>query len=216
MISLIKVIKRVTGIDEVNLHADELQNLLQAGGESRYTEIVRRGGAYTCRNTTAVASVIAIPTTAISFALYNPEADGGKSLIIDAVFAIGPANAGAALEQVSLIYNLGQQRPSAIPANSAMIPLSLNGKSTTSPVAWTTIGGTALDALTGVAINWMPIGNSVVTAVHTLPGGAVWVEVDGRLIVPPGRYFALHTLAASVGLTMNVGCMWHEKVLTLG
>jgi len=210
----VRGIQSVTG-NEIDILANEEGALAVAQMASGYEEITRQGRAFIAKNTVAVASVIALPTTAISFALYNSAADGGRSIIIDAVFAIGPANAAAALEQVSMIYNLGQTR-AALPTNSAMVPLKTNGYGPgTDTVAYTTIGGTALDAVTGVAINWFPIGNSVTTAVVSLPGGALWVPVDGRLICPPGRYFALHTLAASVGLTMNVGCMWHERVLTL-
>ena len=211
----ILAINRVTG-SEIELGANEVGDLLNAPGDADYTEITRGGKSFICKNTTAVAAVIAIPTTAIGFAIYNTAADGGRSIIIDSMFGCSVA-AGAVLYQAELIYCLGQSRV-VQPTNSAMLvrKLNMNG-ATTDSVAFTTIGGTALPttAGTGVAINWFPAGDNTSSVIASLGGMGLWVPIDGRIIVAPGRYCAIHVLASAVGTTWNTGFMWHEKQITL-
>jgi hypothetical protein len=67
------------------------------------------GRAFYTNTTTAVASVVALPTTAVTLALYNNAPDGGRSLVIDWVGAINIV-AGAATGQSEIIGNLGQVR----------------------------------------------------------------------------------------------------------
>ena len=80
----------------------------------------------------------------------------------------------------------------------------------------TIIGGTALDAVTGTTANWFPLGSAVGKPGAVAVGGAIWIPVDGRFIVPPGRYFALHTFSDIVTDTYQVFVGWHEVQLTLG
>lgn len=209
----IRADNRVTGVPR-DLGANEVGDALVAQADAPYTEVTRGGHAFIVRNTVAVAAVIAIPTTAIGMALYNTAADGGRSIIIDAMFAVQAAG-GAVLYQAGIIYCLGQIR-AAQPANSAMLPVKLNSNgSATDTVAFTTIGGTALDGTTGAAINWFSAGRNTSTVVASLPGMQMWVPIDGRIVVAPGRYCAIHVLASAVGATFQTGFMWHEKQLTL-
>lgn len=208
-------IQRVSGA-EVDLGANEIGDLLAAQGDASYTEITRPARSFMWRNTTAVAALDAIGDVATNCALYNGAPDGGRSMIIDAIFAVQVGNAGAALSQAGMIFCLGSIR-AAVPADSTIIPKRLNSIGPASDtVAITTVGGTDLDAVTGVAINWFPIGRNVRTMVHTLPGMSLWAQVDGRIIVSPGRYIGLHVLAASTDEDFTMGVMWHEKQLKLG
>ena len=76
--------------------------------------------------------------------------------------------------------------------------------------------GIALDAGTGVAANWFPIGSSINASVNTLPGIQQVVDVNGRIIVAPGRVFALHTLAAAVTTSAQFYIWFSLKRLPLG
>lgn len=203
------------GREDQQVHLTEQAEMLVAQGTAPYSEIVRQGRAFYVNTTTAVASVVALPTTAVTLALYNNEPDGGRSYIIDQVWALYTVNSAAVVHN-GIITNLSQTR-CALPANSALLPKKCNGMGPAYDTkAITIVGGTALDAITGLAINWFPLGQSVNAAITSLPGFQQVVNVDGRYIVPPGRYFAVHTLGSVVSTSAQMGIVWHEKVITLG
>ena len=212
----IKAINRVTS-DEINLEMDESKNALVAQGEAKYVETTRSGKHFIMRNTTAVAAVVALPTTAVNCAFYNTDPDGGRSIIVDAIFALNIAYGGTNLGQCGMIYVLGQTRIAvATMADAGLIPQKANGLGpTTDTCIRMSIAAETLDAVTGVEVGWMPIGNGARTGVVTTPGMVLWEEVDGRIILPPGRFMGLHVMASEVDPTFVMGMMWHEKVLTL-
>ena len=208
----IRGIQTVTG-NEIDLEASEAGALLTASAAARYEDITRSGQAFHCISATSTAAVVAIPSTAGLFSIWNSADDGGKSIIIDAVFGFA-SDVGAAMEQATIIYVLGQTRVAT--NGGAVVVRRSNGYGATSDSVALCKDVPTLDAVTGAVVGWMPIGNSVITAVISLGGQAIWVPVDGRLIVPPGRAFGLHVISSSVGGLWQVGAMWHEKVLTLG
>jgi hypothetical protein len=184
-------------------------------GAAPYQEDVRQGRAFWSNTATAVASVTAIPTTAVAFAIYNNEPDGGRSYIITRVAAQYTVNTAIAQVHVGIIGCLGLVRE-AIPTTSAATIKQANGMGKLDTRARTIVGGTALPATTGIAANWFPLGASISTAVITLPGMNQMVEVDGRIIVPPGRYFAVHTLGSVTTTSAQMFIYWTEKQLLLG
>jgi hypothetical protein len=186
-----------------------------APGAAPWREIVRGGRAFFTNTTTAVASVVALPTTAVALALYNNEPDGGRSLILDWAGAINIV-AGAATGTSQLIANLGQIRETA-PTNANLSIKKANGMGVgNDSKALTIVGGTALPAGTGLAANWFPIAPAVGKPGAVAVGPALYAALDGRFIVPPGRYFALHTFSDIVTDTFQVFVGWHEVQLTLG
>ncbi len=213
----LKAINRVT-TDEIFLQANQAKEGLNAQGDSKYADITRAGKAFSMKSTTVVAAVTALPTTAVNIAFYNTDPDGGRSMVIDAIFAEHTGNAGAALEQATIIGVLGQTRIIVTTmADSGLIPRKLNGLGpTTDTCARMSIAAETLDAITGVAVGWIPLATSITTTVISLPGGQLFAPIDGRLIIPPGRFFGLHVLAASVDIDFNMGMMWHERRMTLG
>lgn len=190
--------------------------LLVAVGSAPYRETVRMGRAFYTGTTTAVASVVALPTTAVTLALYNNDVDGGRSGVIDWVGAINIV-AGAATGQSEIIANLGQTRATA-PTDQALAIKKANGlgAGTVDSKMRTIIGGTALDAVTGTAANWFPLGSAVGKPGAVAVGPSIFIPVDGRIIVPPGRYFALHTFSDIVTDTFQVFVGWHELQMQLG
>jgi len=187
-----------------------------AHGAAPYREIVRSGRAFYTGTTTAVAAVVAIPSTAVALALYNNEPDSGRSLVIDWVAASGVAKTAAA-GQCQMLCNCGQIREAA-PSNANLAIKKANGMGVGNDTkALTIVGGTALPAGTGIVGQWVPIGPSFgAPGSAATPGNGAWVPVDGRFIVPPGRYFAVTVLADVVGSTFQDFIGWHEVQLGLG
>ncbi len=207
----IRAINRVTGVAG-DVEANEYGELLAALGAAEYEEITRAGAAFHCINPTTTAAVIAVPTVACMFSMWNSADDGGKSIIIDAVFGYSTAG-GAVQYQAGMIYVLGQTRVAS--PGGAIVVRRNNGYGATSDSIAICDDAGNVDAVTGVAVGWAPISQSVTSAVVSLGGLAIFERVDGRIIVPPGRVFALHVLASAAGTTWQVGAMWHEKLLTL-
>ena len=207
----IRGIQTVSG-NEIDIKANEAGAVLAAQEAAQFEDITRAGKAFHCISVTTTAAVIAIPTTAGMLSIWNSADDGGKSIIIDAVFGYAVAG-GAVLYQAGMIYVVGQTRVAT--NGGAIVVRRNNGYGATSDSVAVCDDVPTLDAVTGVAVGWMPIGNSVTSAVISLGGLAIYERVDGRIIVPPGRALGLHVLASAVGTTWQVGAMWHEKVLTL-
>lgn len=206
----IRGIQVVTG-DEVDAKISEAGAILVAQGASAFEEINRLGTMYSVVNTTAVASVIALPTTACALGLYNNAADGGKSMVIDAVFAIAIV-VEATINQAGLLWYLGDARETAL--TDALIARRHNGMGTGSPIALCAAGGAIMTS--AAAIDWRPIGQAFGQTVTSLPGLQLYERVDGMIIIPPGRMFGLNVMSNDVTTTFVCGAIWHEKQLTLG
>lgn len=189
---------------------------LTAQGPPPYQETTRMGRAFWTGTTTAVAACVTSPTTVQLFSLYNNASDGGESLIIDWVAAENVASTAVA-SQATILGNIGQVRETA-PTNAATTIKRMNGFGSSNDTnVYTILTATALPATTGIAANWFPLGPSAVKpGAATTPGYTVYNVIDGRIIVPPGRYFATHVLANVVGETFNVFIGWHEAQLALG
>lgn len=202
------------GNDEQLVLTQQLE-LLIAQSAAPYREIVRMGRAFQVHTSAAIAAVVAIPTTGAMLQLYNAEPDGGRSYVIDSVAASNVVSTAVA-SQAQLLCLVGQVRE-AIPADAALTITQLNGMGNTDTRARTVLNATALPAGTGLAAYWFPIGPSVgKPGAAGTPGYGLWQDVNGRIIVPPGRFFAVHVIANVVGETFLAYVNWHEVQLTLG
>ncbi len=199
---------------KVDLEANQAGELLTTLGDSDFVEVNRSGKGFLVRSTTATAPVIALPTTTAGLGIYNSAADGGVSMIIDALFAY-QATVGANATQNSLIYVLGQTRVATLTSLLATQRKNNSNGPSTDTVALVKAGGAILDAVTGVAVGWMPIGTTVISGVNSLHGSCIFAPVNGRLILAPGRLLGLNILSSHNTGTWNVGMMWHEKQITL-
>lgn len=203
-------------------HLTEEAELMQGQAAAPYSEVTRQK-AFVIRTATAVAAVTAIPTTAVNLALYNNEPDGGRSYIIDEVWALVTVDAVATQKHAGIIACLGQTKVDPPTSPSTLIPRKMNGMGSpggTNPgkidTKSYTVTATTIDAVTGVAANWFPLGGTVTSAVVSLPNYAIRVPVEGRYMIPPGRWFAVHVLASVTTISAQMGIIWHEKILTLG
>ncbi len=212
MFSLINAINRVLGTDK-EVEASQNGSAFVDFGAAPYEEIIRDGKAFSARSITAAAGCVAAPTTAAQISLFNTAPSGGKSAIIDAIFAVAIA-AHTTMGQSGLIYVLGQ---TAVASNAgALVIRKMNGTGPTSDsVCLAADSGTALDAVTGVAIGWLPAGPTSNAGVVSLPGVVLWCPIDGKIIVPPGHLFAVNVMTSNVENTFMAGIFWHEKLITL-
>lgn len=201
--------------DDEQLTLNEQLEQLVALGASPYGEIVKIGRAFETKTAAALAAVVAVPTTANMLSIWNGEPDNGRSLVIDRVWALNIVSTAVA-SQATLIGCLGQTRVASI-ANQALAINALNGNGGKDTKVINSIA--ALDAVTGVAANWRVLPGQtggLKTGAAGTPGYFCNSQVDGRIIVPPGRLFAAHVLANVVGETFLCGIEWHERKLTLG
>jgi hypothetical protein len=226
---LVKIAGKVRGIlemlDTFAVGREDEQIRLGPHGEQLmlpgtiYQENVRTGRAFWAGTTSAIAAVVAVPTTGHMLALYNTAPDGGRSMIIDWVAAQNVVSTAVA-SQAQLLVNVGQIREAA-PTPAALTFKKRNGLGNGAGVTDTSaiaiLNATALPAGTGVAANWFPLGPSAgKPGSAATPGYGLYQRVDGDIIVAPGRYFAAHVLANVVGETFVIFIGWHEKQLTLG
>jgi hypothetical protein len=191
--------------DDEQLRVNLLGDLRIAVALPSLAEIVRFGNSYQARTTTAAAPVAAIPTTAALISLWNGEADDGKSLVIDSVFAVTVASTTA--QQTPTI--LGMLNSLAIPTAIAatITPISLLGNKTYGGRARVAVGTTVVDA------GWFPFGTNapqLAGATNNI-GSCTDIRLDGLIIVPPKGQFNLSVLsAAATASSIQVGLRWHE------
>ena len=124
MQTLVKAIQRILGTEK-NLECSESGAAFVADSAAPFEELTRGGYSFSAISTTAAAGCVALPTRAAQITLWNSADDGGRSCIIDAVFAINIV-AHTTLGQHGLIVVLGQTRVAS--TAGALIPRKLNGK----------------------------------------------------------------------------------------
>lgn len=199
------------GVDAEVLINEQGESIV-ALGASPYEEIVRAGRAFEVHTVTAIAAVIARPTTAVMLAIYNNGPTDGRLMIVDRVWALNEVSTAVA-SQATLLGCLGQVLEVA-PADAALPVNSLSGMGGRDTSARSILNATALPAGTGLAANWrvLPLqtGGQKPGAAAT-PGYSVHSQVDGRIIVPPGRFFGVHVMANVVGETFTCGIEFHER-----
>lgn len=184
-------------------------DLLVAQGLPPYAEMTRQGGGWQSMATAAVAALVVRPTTVAMATLYNGESAGGCSLIMDAAFAhnlVGTANS------VYSIWLCVHPVGMTAPTNDITVRNSLSGRPAGN-------GSSLLRFDNGATVTndgWFPWGFSEHTVTVTTPGGMLYVEIGGRIIIPPTAGISLHVVADVTGATFTAGFRWYEKVVTLG
>ncbi len=204
---------RMTG-RPISQQANAAGEGLVAAGDSDFVEVNRHGTGFIVRSTTATAPVKTLQTTTAGLGIYNSAPDGGKSIIIDALFAV-QITVGTNFTQNGIVYVLGQTRVAPFTTLLDTVRKNNGLGPETATVALVKAGGAILDSVTGVLIGWMPWGDSVTTGIDDLVGAVIYEPVDGLLIIPPGRQFGINVFSSHTTGTWNVGMQWHEKQLDL-
>ena len=202
--------------ETIKSQSTDAGDMLVAAGMAPYEEVTRRGNGFHCTATVATAAAVAIPTTDCGISIWNAAEDGGKSIVIDAVYAINAAGHGTALGQAGLMCIVGQTDVAKI-GSAWLVARKNNGNGPAAgTVAVITAGATALDAVTGVAIGWIPVGTTGKISVTNLPGLILYADIGGRIIVPPARLFAVQVIGTYIEQTFYCGVEWHEDELEIG
>lgn len=201
--------------DDVNPVLNDQAEQVISPGSAYYQEIIRSGGAVKIGTVAAVAAVVAVPTTAAMLSLYNNEPDGGKTMIIDWLAALNIVST-AVISQAQILALIGTVKEAA-PVDAALPLVKLNGNGVAGLNIRSVLAATALPATTGLAANWFPVGSGMLKpSPAATPGYGGQVPIDGRIMVPPGRFFAMHVMANVVGETFCVFAGVHMKQLNLG
>lgn len=185
---------------------NQLAEQLVAMGLPRGTEMVRRGKGWATMSTAAVAGLVVRPSTTAAFEIFNGYAAGGKSLIIDQVFAFNLVST-AVIEGFSLWAQVTAAK-AAVTSGS----FAVRGSSGQS------YGGQVIAAASTTVIDsgWFPWTPAYTKgAGGVVPFGAVLGEVDGRLVVPPQCSLCLHVVSSLVGQTFTQGARWYEEQITI-
>ena len=179
--------------------------LFTAQGLPPYTELARRGLSWATMSTSAVAGLVVRPTVAAAFEIFNGYQAGGKSLIIDRIFAF---------QLVSTAVNNGAgiwamvTTPKAAVTSGSFVVSGMTGKTYDGPVI-------AAAATVVVDVGWFPYGPQYIGTNAATPGGAWEALIEGRLIIPPKCSLALHVVSSIVGDTFTQGASWHEVQLPI-
>lgn len=193
-------------IAQASLALNQLGEQLTAAGLPRGTEMVRRARAWAVISTTAVAGLVVRPSTAAAFELFNAYPVGGKSLIIDQVFAFNLVSTNV-VEGFSLWAQVTAAKTA--PSTDSLTVRGSSGQAYGGPVF-------AARSTTVVDSGWFPWTNAYQKgAGGVVPFGAVIGEVDGRLIVPPQCSLCTHVVSSLVGQTFTQGARWYEEQITL-
>ena len=189
----------------LSLEANELHELLTAQGLPPYTEMTRKGGGWSVQTATLMAPLVAIPTTVAALEIYNNMT--ATSLLVDTLFASQVLSTAAS--QTYAIYACVSTKKAA-PANTALNVFSNSGRA----LYATTAAGRIITGIgtTVVANGWRPWGEVQAWGTATATPGNSWhVNIDGRLLVPPGSALLLHLMGAlATASTFQIGADWYE------
>lgn len=165
------------------------------------------GGCQVIAN--GIAPVSAIPTTTATLALFNGEADGGRSYLIHRVhFCLGSGTPAAGATLFGAVSGKKITAPSAA-SNYSTGSLSRGGK--TSKAVWAT--AQTFDASTV----WLPLfSTQQLAAANVGQGDGNGYLTEGGILVPPGYAFGLAILSgAGTSPLYAVGMEWTELELDL-
>ena len=185
---------------------NELNEQLVAQGLPPYAEMARKGQGWGTMSTAAVAGLVVRPTVTAAYEIFNGYPLGGKSLVIDRIFAHNLVGIVAAN---SFVLWAGVASVKAAVTSGSFVVRGHSGKPYGGPVI-------AAASTTVVDPGWFPWAIGGTASVGTaLPMSGCVAEVAGRLIVPPQCSLCLHVVSSTTALTFTQGAQWFEEQLTL-
>ena len=150
--------------------------------------------------TAAVAALVVRPTTVAIATLHN-NSGSGRVLVIERAFGhnlVGTANS------VYSIWLCLHPAGMAAPTNDIAVRNATNGAAAGNSNTRFDNGATVVDD------GWFPWGGSEHTVTITTPGGVVYAEVGGRIMVPETGGISLSIVADVTGATFTCGFHWFE------
>ena len=206
-----KVKSGVNENEEKDIALNENDDLIVAQGMPAGVEMSRLGSGWSAIATAAIAGLVVRPSTAAAFTLWNGEAAGGKSYVIDRLFshALVSTAADGFFGLWACVHPVGMAAPGIDIARSATNLTGNTGK-TYNGQAQVGVAETVVDN------GWYPWGpGSQMEGTGVLPGSIAVSEVAGRLIIPPSAGLSIHVVADTVNSDFASGCSWYEVQLAL-
>jgi hypothetical protein len=201
-----------SGPMRINNRGDQVMAL----GLPLKAEITRLGNSFSCAIATgnAFTYVNAWPTTRGELVLFNGEPSNGKSYVIDSAWMVDISSAAAAQSKALLAQLVvGATAPTD---DTAQLITSRSGRA----VYGATYSGKAKRALANTAMGQIANRWEIIAAGRTpnttTIGEAVYADLFGGWIVPPGAGLALAGVASTGAGTAIIGVTWHEVQLALG
>ena len=194
--------------EEVDIKATRHGSLEQSPRLSPGAAITAKGESWMMMNTTAIACLVIRPTTVAIVSLWNGEAPGGKSYIIERAFAhclVTTAAAGFAGLWLC-VHHVGN---AALATALAIAGGGCRGV--------TNYGGNGVFsfAVTVHDDGWFPWGPGQELPTAGTPGGMMDAEINGRIIIPPTAAISLSVVGDTTTTTCTAGFHWHEQVIDL-
>ena len=193
---------RISTGQDVAIKATKEGDLYIAQNLPPYALASAAGRGWWAMATTGVTALEVIPTTVALGTLFNGEAGGGKSYLIDRIFA--GQTQGDPNEHISLWACVHVAMESDAIAADITIR-GLNG-------AYSVYGGPAKFGIGDTVVNdgWFPVSDSWVSRDNQAP--AKVVPIEGRIVVPPQCGLSLHVISKD-SINAKVGCSWYEVQL---
>lgn len=180
---------------------DSMGNLLVAAGNSDYTQVTAEGEMWSTMIATPIAAIVALPSTLANLEINN---HGSRLMVVDTIWSWQLLGTAVVWSHTPWAC-VGEQ---VFSANAALV--IGGGKGDTYTSAATSEVRTAITQ-TVVANGWRTFpGNTMNFGLAAAtPGGANVGEVNGRLVVPPGRslYVAV-TGSVNTASAFHVGASW--------
>lgn len=182
---------------------------LVAQATAALQEYIRQGQSWS-KLSDEVVCVTAVPTTTASFALWNGEPQGGKCYIIDSLAWVCTTSAGAA-SKFAMVVQLDSKLYTAQPAtaDTATGIFSRSGRGAYSGRAKSSKTVTVLDS------GWMPVGNSIETALTATGGAQIEAQINGGLILQPQQLLCVAVIAVNNTAAGKVSYRWTEMPLPI-
>ena len=199
---------RISTGKTVSLKATKEGDLYIAQNLPPYTLATAAGRGWQVQATSAVAISTTIPTTTAMGTLYNGETGGGKSYVIDRLFANTEAwDAG----NYNMFFFWICIHPVMTKPTSDITPKGLRGGDVN-------YGGKAVFDIGATVVNdgWYSRANSERTANGNVDGMAnIDHAVEGKIVIPPECGLSVNVGGNDTNITAQVGVSWYEVQLDL-
>ena len=191
--------------DRANVASTRAGSLLTTQYGLPYAKWVAEGKGYQVGEATAVAAVIALPTTTAGLTIQNGEPDNGKWYVVHSVFAQIEAS-GAAVQTVGLAHCIGMNRVAAATQDVALTSIKplLGGSGPYAGLCIVDLAATVVDDL------WKPVGSQISNAVASNGAGQIDTFLDGLVILKPKAQYSLKLVGTATSVTGRLGVRWFE------
>ena len=200
---------RISTGNKVTIKASREGDLYIAQNLPPYALLTAAGRGWQAKATTATSVTTTIPTTTAMGTLYNGESGGGKSLIIDRLFA-NTENWDAG--NYNFFFFWVCVHPVMAAPTADITIKGLRGGDTS-------YGGKARFDVGATVVNdtWYSYANSRRTNQGNVKGMSnLDYKMEGRITIPPECGLSIHVGANDTNITAQVGVSWFEVNLDQG